>query len=103
MRLTPKRGGRNFADPQDGRFAMPQKSLLLSAALIFAAPAFAQRMLPEGAGKDTVAAACASCHALTNITNAGHSRADWETVVHMMVNVGAKVPPGQLPVVVDYL
>ncbi|HEY1877076.1 MAG TPA: hypothetical protein VGG66_06375, partial [Rhizomicrobium sp.] len=68
---------------------MLQKSLLLSAALIFAAaPVFAQAMLPDGPGKETVAGACGSCHALTNVTNAGHSRADWDTVVHMMVNVG---------------
>ncbi|HVW75165.1 MAG TPA: hypothetical protein VHC39_16125 [Rhizomicrobium sp.] len=88
---------------------MPHKSLLIAGVLIFAvAPALlaqtnAQVALPDGPGKDTVASACGACHALTNITNSGHSRVDWNTVVHMMVNVGAQVPPDRLPVVVDYL
>jgi len=73
--------------------------LLASAALAQSTPV----LLPEGSGKATVEQACAACHALTNITNAGHSRADWETVLHMMVNNGAQVPPGQFPVVLDYL
>ncbi|HKX35485.1 MAG TPA: hypothetical protein VJM79_02310 [Rhizorhapis sp.] len=42
-------------------------------------------------------------HALTRVTGAGHSRADWDNVVHMMVNAGAQVPPDQVPVVIDYL
>lgn len=46
---------------------------------------------------------CSACHSLTNITNAGHSRADWDTVVHMMVNTGAKLSSNQIPMVVDYL
>ena len=88
---------------------MPQKSLLLAGSFLIATlPASAQTMvsqamLPDGPGKNAVAGACANCHALTNITNAGHSRADWDTVVHMMVNAGAKLPPDQFATVVDYL
>ena len=54
-------------------------------------------------GKAVVEANCSACHALTNITNAGHTLRDWDTVVHMMVNAGAKVAPDQVPVVVKYL
>ena len=71
-------------------------SLLVGAALVMASPALTQNVqLPEGAGKSTVEQACAACHSLSNITRAGHSPAEWNTVLHMMVNVGAKVPPDQ--------
>lgn len=66
-------------------------------------PAWAQDELPAGPGKDTVATACTACHELRTVTNSGHSRQDWETVLHMMVNVGANVSPDQFDSVVDYL
>src|SRR5207248_9729564 len=33
--------------------------------------------LPDGAGKEIVQAQCASCHALSLITNSGYSRDEW--------------------------
>jgi len=77
--------------------------LLAGGILVLASPAFAQSALPEGPGKSTVEQACAVCHALTNITRAGHSRQEWDTVLHMMINAGAKVPPDQFQTVADYL
>jgi len=59
--------------------------------------------LPEGDGKATVQAACAVCHAMTQVTNSGHDREEWETVLHMMVNVGAPVPQNQFDTVLTYL
>ena len=58
---------------------------------------------PQGNGKSIVETSCAACHALNMITNSGHSKADWDTVVHQMINVGAPIPPDQFDVVVDYL
>src|SRR5690348_10054498 len=77
--------------------------LLTSSVLLAISPAWAQDALPEGAGKSTVERACVTCHALTNITRSGHSREEWNTVLHMMVNVGAQVPPDQFATVADYL
>ncbi|HXR94713.1 MAG TPA: hypothetical protein VN718_02475 [Rhizomicrobium sp.] len=84
---------------------MPQKSLFLAAAcVLLALPARAQNVaLPGGPEKETVQNTCSACHALTMITNAGHSKAQWDNVLHMMVNVGAQIPPGQFDRVVDYL
>jgi virginiamycin B lyase len=91
---------------------MPQKFLisagaaLIGAALLLCPPAFAQSAaptLPEGPGKDLVQNACTACHALTMVTRAGHSRGEWDTVLHMMVNVGAAVPEDQFKVVAEYL
>ena len=86
---------------------MLTKSLvsLRAAVLLVAIPALAQApsVLPQGSGKNIVEASCAACHALNMVTNSGHTRADWDTVVHQMVNVGAPIPPGQFDLVVDYL
>jgi len=84
---------------------MLRKSLLLTGAVLFSAsPALTQNVqLPDGPGKSTVEQACAACHALSNITRAGHSPQEWNTVLHMMVNVGAKVPPDQFATVANYL
>ena len=74
-----------------GWIAMLQKILLLYRRLAFSSACQrARRMrrcrtVPE---KDTVQNACSACHALSMVTNAGHSKAEWDTVVHMMVNVG---------------
>ncbi len=59
--------------------------------------------LPEGAGKATVQAACGVCHSMNQVTNSGHDREEWDTVLHMMVNVGAPVPPDQFDTVLNYL
>jgi virginiamycin B lyase len=62
-----------------------------------------QPVLPGGTGKETVEKACASCHALSTVTNAGHNREEWTSVLHMMVTAGAPVPKDQIPTVTDYL
>ena len=79
------------------------KTLAVSiSVLLSATPSFAQQ-LPDGPEKSTIQTTCAACHALTMITRSGHTRPEWDTVVHMMINVGAQVPPGQLSSIVDYL
>ena len=84
---------------------MPTKVRVLAVVLFFVFPLAAQNApnLPAGNGKDIVSTSCAACHALNMITNSGHSPADWDTVVHQMVNVGAPIPPDQFNTVVDYL
>ena len=62
-----------------------------------------EAQLPEGNGKEIVQVACAVCHSLNQVTNAGHIREDWDTVLHQMVNVGAPVPPDKFNTVLDYL
>src|ERR1700733_821625 len=69
--------------------------------LIFCAAALAQ--LPAGNGKDIVAKACTACHAITLITDAGHTPADWKLLVERMVAAGAEVPKNQIPVVTEYV
>jgi len=59
--------------------------------------------LPDDNGKETVQKACASCHSLATVINAGHNQQGWNSVVHMMVNAGAPVPKEQMATVIEYL
>ena len=76
---------------------------IAAALLCLTISAWSQNALPEGAGKQTVSTACITCHSLSTVTNAGHSLQGWQTVVHMMINDGAHVPPDQFAVVTEYL
>jgi virginiamycin B lyase len=86
-----------------------QVALLLSAvvpaALGQARPAAsAPVQLPDGTGKEVVQESCGGqCHSLNRVTNAGHTPAEWQSVVAMMVNQGAKLPKERVPTVVEYL
>lgn len=62
-----------------------------------------QPQLPDGNGKETIQKACGSCHALTTVTNAGHTHDEWTSVLNMMVTAGAPVPKDQMATVTDYL
>src|ERR1700680_514815 len=83
--------------------------LLLAASVSFVLPSRGQNrgqdqvQLPEGNGQATVQAACGVCHSMNQVTNSGHDREEWTTVLHMMVNVGAPVPDNQFDTVGDYL
>lgn len=85
--------------------------IAVTAILIFSPPGWSQAstqartpvQLPDGEGKEIVQTACAACHSLRNITNAGHSPEEWRTTVAMMVNAGANLPPDKVDVVTNYL
>src|SRR5882672_10599576 len=80
--------------------SMSTKSLLpaLAATLLGSAtPALAQD-LPDGPGKETVAAVCGGCHDINRI-RAGYSAAGWKTVMQMMHNMEAPVPNDQVETV----
>jgi virginiamycin B lyase len=59
--------------------------------------------LPEGPGKQTVAAACTGCHDVSRITNANHSAPEWRNVVNVMIAAGAKLSPAEKDAVTQYL
>src|SRR4051794_7328752 len=66
-------------------------------------PAFGQGFtLPEGPGKDTVAALCGGCHDINRL-GAGYTPAGWQTVMRMMINFGPPIPPHQLATITEYL
>jgi virginiamycin B lyase len=66
-------------------------------------PALAQN-LPDGNGKEMVQTVCTACHDLSPITDSvGFNRADWETVVKSMIDMGATIKPEQVPVIATYL
>jgi len=60
------------------------------------------QVLPAGAGKETVAAACGGCHEVNPI-RAGYTPDGWRSVNQMMKNVDAPVPKDQWETVTEYL
>jgi virginiamycin B lyase len=65
---------------------------------------FDQVTLPDGGGKELVQTACSECHGLGQVANSGgYDHQGWQLTVERMVTDGAKVPPNQVSLVVDYL
>jgi virginiamycin B lyase len=66
-------------------------------------PVLAQNFdLPDGPGKETVAATCGGCHAINRL-GAGYTPDGWHTVVRMMLNFNAPIPADQVETVTAYL
>jgi virginiamycin B lyase len=78
------------------------KLLSLIAAVLFcsAVPALSQE-LPEGKGKEMVAAQCNGCHPFR--AGSGYTARGWNTVMRMMVNQGAPIPKDQIGTITEYL
>ena len=72
------------------------------ALLYLALPAWSQE-LPEGKGKDLVAAHCNSCHAFYARLGAGYTPKGWVTVMRMMANHGVTLPADQVATITEYL
>ena len=87
-------------------FGKSGSAVFAAAVLCCAVPAWAQdwtQRLPEGEGKETVAAACGSCHEFFSRVGAGYTPEGWRTVIRMMVNQGAPLPPDEVATITDYL
>lgn len=84
------------------------KFVLLSSLLIsVAVPLYAQQggpaVLPEGDGREVVAAACSQCHALRSTVLLRNGPAEWEKIVDRMVTNGAQFSSEEADIIVRYL
>jgi virginiamycin B lyase len=77
-------------------------SLIAAGLLAVASPAWVQE-LPDGAGKEIVAARCNSCHPFYARVGAGYTAEGWRTVLRMMTNHGVAIPPAELATMTAYL
>src|SRR5437867_3898696 len=80
-------------------------ALLSFAAIVLlcgALPARGQE-LPDGKGKEMVAASCNSCHPFYARLGAGYTAEGWRTVMRMMANHGVVVPADQVATITEYL
>src|SRR6266849_2099338 len=77
-------------------------SLMAAALLCSALPAWSQE-LPEGQGKEMVAALCNSCHPFYARLGGGYTAEGWRTVMRMMANHGVNVPADQVATITEYL
>src|SRR5215475_1390921 len=79
--------------------------LVAVTSVLLAGPAMAQQAgadFPEGDGKSQVVAICGGCHDI-NRAKAGYTREGWHTVMRMMQNFGAPIPPDRVTPITDYL
>src|SRR3989441_12325322 len=77
-------------------------SVMVAALLCGALPAWGQE-LPEGKGKEMVAALCNSCHPFHARLGGGYTAEGWRTVMRMMANHGVNVPADQVATITEYL
>src|SRR6266581_2586550 len=82
--------------------SMSPSSLIFAALASVALPAWGQE-LPEGKGKEMVAAQCSSCHTFYSRVGAGYTAEGWVTVMRMMANHGVNVPADQVATITEYL
>src|SRR5215510_9118929 len=59
--------------------------------------------LPDGPGKELVAARCNSCHPFHARLGGGYTAQGWRTVMRMMTNHGVSIPSDQLKTMTTYL
>jgi cytochrome c5 len=59
--------------------------------------------LPEGKGKDLVAAACVGCHDLSTAVSKRETMNEWRDTVNTMVERGAQISSADAAVIVTYL
>jgi quinoprotein glucose dehydrogenase len=78
-------------------------SLLAALGGATAPAADAPNEFPAGPGQGAVHAACAPCHAISVVTSARKSQADWAGTVDAMITRGAQVPDDDYDAIVDYL
>jgi len=77
--------------------------LLLVLTLLCGAPSVSAQELPEGKGKELVAAHCNSCHPFQARVGAGYTPKGWATVLRMMSNFGVSLPADQVTTITEYL
>ncbi|HEV3160251.1 MAG TPA: hypothetical protein VGZ89_09740 [Xanthobacteraceae bacterium] len=83
-------------------FNVSRLGILVGALFASTLPALTQE-LPEGKGKEAVAATCNNCHPLLARLGSGYTAEGWHTVMRMMVNQGAAIPADQAEMMMQYL
>jgi hypothetical protein len=63
----------------------------------------APTQFPPGPGQAKVQLACAPCHAITVVTSARKSEAEWDRTIGAMKTRGARISDDDYDVILDYL
>ncbi|MBK6672280.1 MAG: hypothetical protein IPG49_01935 [Proteobacteria bacterium] len=63
----------------------------------------APTQFPPGPGRPRVQLACGPCHAITVVTSARKSEAEWERTIEAMITRGARITDEEFGVILDYL
>jgi competence protein ComEA len=98
MRVTPTSVGLRRFVPS-GRL----RGAAALALLVFALPAAAQDVFPEGTGKDLTLRMCGTCHPAERSAAVKLTRDGWRAVISKMVALGAQGTDAERAEVLDYL
>lgn len=68
-----------------------------------ASSAFAQSVLPDGAGKDVTVKVCGQCHAAEIVASVRLTREGWQETIAAMVQQGATATDKELETILEYV
>lgn len=81
--------------------------ILAAICVAFSYLALAQRAsaleLPPGKGRETLKKACTQCHDLDSVEQSRRTRADWQSLVDSMKEMGAEATSAEFKEIVEYL
>ncbi len=87
-----------------GAVALPGAVVLPGAALAQTPPSTPTDAWPQGAAHDIVPTLCTACHEGRRFTaGGGYTEQGWQTVLDMMKNIGAPIPPDRVGDIKQYL
>jgi len=66
-------------------------------------PAVEPGLLPAGAGRNVAQRLCGTCHSLVLVTAAGHTEAEWDSIVARMEANGMQASADDIDTVIGYL
>jgi hypothetical protein len=84
-------------------FVKIARSLCFAVAVMAAGGPASAQSLPPGKMRDTVLAACNSCHPVTRFTDMRKNRAGWVLTMNSMIDKGAVIGDNEFDPLVDYL
>jgi virginiamycin B lyase len=96
------RGNRLHTNKGGNMKKLGSATIIVSALLALTIPGISQE-LPEGKGKEVVAATCNACHPLLARVGSGYTVKGWKTVLRMMTNQGANIPTNDANTILQYL
>ena len=80
------------------------KNVFIAGAILALATPFASAQdLPAGEGRETLKKVCTACHDIESVPRLRYSRADWQSLVYSMKDMGADATGAEMDQIIDYL
>ncbi len=80
-----------------------KNAFIAGAILALATPFASAQDLPPGEGRETLKKVCTACHDIESVPRLRYSRADWQSLVYSMKDMGADATGAEMDQIIDYL